>query len=1467
MPRRILNCAYIAAVMLVVCPGLASASESEVLHAMKVDSTGLSSTAFFLEGEWFEGEEVETVELGAGSYFLQPGSGLVMRCQLTVTDTGTWAYASECDGFLSGRGTDSLRLLGYTVTIDASPLSTPIYLANLNIGQLGASPRPVTLLPTFADMLASPGPGVIAACGFRIELDGTVGYADEVHGCLTGRGTRTVTVHGVPVNVDARALTTSTFTVLQAYSLEREPSDVVQRFRLLPTLAGYHYGAWTVSGVLWPSLGLTVGLDGRIDYPASADGWVSGRGTDTLVIRGHEVQIDARAVPPNSFHIPDAEALHLGGAVHTLRLAPVSYLYFTGEPTDFRFSIRESDGAIEVPGDAACGRGEGTALIIGCRTVAVEDLVTDEPPAGTAARRTVHVALSEPAPADVTVHYTTADGSATAPGDYEASSETVTIPAGRTGASFLLTVNGDDVAEGDETLTISLSNSRGATIGRASATITIRDASPPDTIITSGPAWESTVATPATFEFVATTPSRFECSLQRWGPDDTTTWEPCSSPYRQPPGGFDYFEFKVRAIDLAGNVDATPAERRYYHDPEAYGNFWIRGIDVFQVVQPNARARMYSYDPNNPEVSQLFPMNCGAGTPTAFRSSVPGIRNCDRLAEDRQRVTYRGVPLDIRKVTYAIVYVGMEGSLSSDPDQPLHVSLKATDPDTGAQIGIRKLRRITNPPASSTPWVTPFERRRALSGRYGVRFPVDASWLNRRNKINLTASVAFAPGTRSWSDAECSSERIQACAGDNTFQLRLVDIAKTFQPAQLVIQPLALRTHAGQTFPPAEDVLAVARHLFPGGERIKLRAYAGTEDVTTEAKVNPGTDACPNPPAPAPPPTVRECRRVAIQAAVDEWTSRNPPRYAGDGGTVVQAYDIFMGVHNYTAPEPTVTPVPPGTSVPPEPGYQWGGTTRDVGATAVSHLPRFTATFAERPITAAAHELAHALTAPHAGHDCPVPVGQPGNLTGPDEPQAGERWFDDRTGRLQGTKFDWRATGDDDPQVDDDLSSPLFDLMSYCANLGDRGLADTPADSGNAWISARNWNRIDRELSALAQRVGTDDRPAAVPAAAATARATAQRSSTGRGFAVGVVGPGGGKIMRVVPPDGQDAIPAPEPSSRVRVRSLGADGRVLLDAGVRVEVSSESSPGSLGSFVAPVSNAADAVELVRDSAVLYRLERSRPPRITLRSARVRSRSLVVRWSATDPDGDPLQAAIDYSPDNGRTWTTVFKGPSRGRTTVPGVHLPGSRRARVRVAINDGFNEARARSAPFRVEGREPEVRIVRPGVDEELRADTRTLLIASASDDRDRPIRGRALSWFAGRKLLGHGSELYARLPRGRFVLRAVARDVSGRRGIARVRLNVAPNRLWLLRLSAPKTVKRRSRSVAVRVAASAPATLKAAGRRYRIGTRTRRIVLPLPHKPTQGAVRVRFTLVPRGGGVVGRVRGRVEVFRGRAAG
>ena len=73
----------------------------------------------------------------------------------------------------------------------------------------------------------------------------------------------------------------------------------------------------------------------------------------------------------------------------------------------------------------------------------------------------------------VTVTYSTTDGTAKAGSDYAAAGGTVTFPPGKTTARIEVQVNGDTVAEPDETLTISLSRAVNATIAESSATGTI----------------------------------------------------------------------------------------------------------------------------------------------------------------------------------------------------------------------------------------------------------------------------------------------------------------------------------------------------------------------------------------------------------------------------------------------------------------------------------------------------------------------------------------------------------------------------------------------------------------------------------------------------------------------------------------------------------------------------------------------------------------------------------------------------------------------------------------------------------------------------------------------------------------------------------------------------------------------------------------------------------------------------------
>ncbi len=78
--------------------------------------------------------------------------------------------------------------------------------------------------------------------------------------------------------------------------------------------------------------------------------------------------------------------------------------------------------------------------------------------------------------ADVTLTYATSDGSAQAGTDYVTTSGTLTIPAGETQAMFSVPIVNDQLSEGDETVSVTLSDPSGAALAApGNATLTIID--------------------------------------------------------------------------------------------------------------------------------------------------------------------------------------------------------------------------------------------------------------------------------------------------------------------------------------------------------------------------------------------------------------------------------------------------------------------------------------------------------------------------------------------------------------------------------------------------------------------------------------------------------------------------------------------------------------------------------------------------------------------------------------------------------------------------------------------------------------------------------------------------------------------------------------------------------------------------------------------------------------------------------
>jgi hypothetical protein len=102
----------------------------------------------------------------------------------------------------------------------------------------------------------------------------------------------------------------------------------------------------------------------------------------------------------------------------------------------------------------------------------IGDLRVGEGNIGTVAAG-ARVAMSTTASQPVTVSVSTANGTAAAPGDFSPVSSTATIPAGQTSVVVPVPIVGDVLGEPDETFTVRLASPTGATIGDATAVVTI----------------------------------------------------------------------------------------------------------------------------------------------------------------------------------------------------------------------------------------------------------------------------------------------------------------------------------------------------------------------------------------------------------------------------------------------------------------------------------------------------------------------------------------------------------------------------------------------------------------------------------------------------------------------------------------------------------------------------------------------------------------------------------------------------------------------------------------------------------------------------------------------------------------------------------------------------------------------------------------------------------------------------------
>ncbi len=157
-----------------------------------------------------------------------------------------------------------------------------------------------------------------------------------------------------------------------------------------------------------------------------------------------------------------------GQTTQTIGIAVKGDTLFENDET---FSV-----TLRTPTNATIGTSKATVTIENDDAMPALSIASLGTPEGPGAKNVVFaVTLSKASSFATTVHYQTADGTATAGSDYVATAGTLTIPAGALKGTIPVAIKGDATYEGDETVSVVLDTPVGATIAQGTGVATLVD--------------------------------------------------------------------------------------------------------------------------------------------------------------------------------------------------------------------------------------------------------------------------------------------------------------------------------------------------------------------------------------------------------------------------------------------------------------------------------------------------------------------------------------------------------------------------------------------------------------------------------------------------------------------------------------------------------------------------------------------------------------------------------------------------------------------------------------------------------------------------------------------------------------------------------------------------------------------------------------------------------------------------------
>jgi len=429
------------------------------------------------------------------------------------------------------------------------------------------------------------------------------------------------------------------------------------------------------------------------------------------------------------------------------------------------------------------------------------------------------------------------------------------------------------------------------------------------------------------------------------------------------------------------------------------------------------------------------------------------------------------------------------------------------------------------------------------------------------------------------------------------------------------------------------------------------------------------------------------------------------------------------------------------------------------------------------------------------------------------------------------------------PAVPTVAGKEIYDFMSYC----------TGGNDSTAWISVRNWN-YDVAFHAPGVTTARDTAGAAGTGTTFSARQPDSSAATRSLAITAVYDPLSNQVTSDVEPSSSAPTPMRSGASYT-LTARNSAGAVVAQAGtvanlIHVDPGATGQQG--GSLIliqgkVPATDVREIDVLQFGTVIEHDRASAHAPTATLIDPHAGAklggpRGALVRWRSHDADGGSLQASLSFSANGGRSWRQIYSGPDTGSATVPAGLMSASHDARLRLFVSDGFNEAIVTSRRFVSLGSPPQVVITGPTKRLRLLGGAPLNLSAVAYGDGAAVLQGRSLVWRAGRQLLGYGSNITTTaLSAGRHRVTVTAREPGGDTATDSVDVTILAAPPTLSVLGAPRRIAATARTVTLRIATLAPATLSVGRHRAAVDSTPRKIKLAV--KPGKGTLMLQLTL------------------------